>query len=147
MEDRPDPLAPPEGYGRKPGWQPEPVASLTCTHDSGTCPAEPAVLVRLGCIGEHIAELYFCAPHWARISTEGASWSCHGLAGEGKRICGNPMRVEKVEMLAAGAAREVAAEVMKLQAASGTAMQKALSWATDGQPAFPLKRWTTDRIS
>lgn len=129
--ERPDPLAPPEGYGVKPGQQPEPVASSTCTYNSGLCPAQPVVLVKLGCLGEHIAELYFCAPHWADISCHGLAWQCRGIENRG---CGNPMRVEAVLMLTADAARRVAAEVAKIRGADQGAIDGALAWANDGRP-------------
>jgi hypothetical protein len=96
MSERPDPLAPPEGYGVKPGSQPEPVTSRTCTHNEGKCGRPSAVKLTLGCLGEHIAEICMCAQHYIEIMTASVQWECRGPEQRG---CGNVMRVERTEWL------------------------------------------------
>lgn len=94
MSERPDPLAPPEGYGARPGAEPEEAAdSGTCVH--GACGQAAAWRVFLGDLAEHIARLNLCSQHalvfWLK---QDGGISCH--------FCKQAMTLIRIESMADG---------------------------------------------
>jgi hypothetical protein len=95
MTERPDPLAEPEGYGRKPGWpQEEAVDSATCTHSDGRCGQPSRWRFMLGDESEHIARLCMCDEHARQMGGLSTPWRWQCLA------CKKEMRLERIEPMA-----------------------------------------------
>lgn len=94
LDERPDPLAPPEGYGQKPGAEPEQAEdSATCVH--GPCDSPALWRFFWGDGAEHIARLCLCASHamvfWLRQ-----------LGGIICTKCGHPMTLIRIESMRDG---------------------------------------------
>ena len=87
-DDRPDPLAPPEGYGQpRPQERGEPVTHAEqCV--AGGCRSRPRCCLYLGDASEHIGHLCLCATHCYQ-HTQRVGISC--------TICGGPMEIIKRE--------------------------------------------------
>lgn len=72
-DERPDPLAEPEGYGRKPQDEAGPDLSI-CSQiilltsfppKSDHCPEPASIVIWIGCTqGEHAGPAAFCQKHW-----------------------------------------------------------------------------------
>jgi hypothetical protein len=81
--ERPDPLAEPEGYGRRPGDEPDYSGSCSiqvaegkaaglvhAVVHSGNCGKPSVLIVTWGCtIGEHAGKLGYCADHTGYATT------------------------------------------------------------------------------
>lgn len=69
--DRPDPLAPPEGYGARPGGQGPDLSVCSEIVDPETgerCSEPPSAVIWIGCTaGEHAGPLAFCGRHARRL--------------------------------------------------------------------------------
>ena len=87
-DDRPDPLAPPEGYGQpRPQERGEPVTHAEqCV--AGGCRSRPRCCLYLGDASEHIGHLCLCATHYYQ-HTQRIDITC--------RLCGKPMKIIKHE--------------------------------------------------
>jgi hypothetical protein len=106
MTERPDPLAPPEGYGRKKpdgsgaiddGSVPYPVA---CSVHAGgkQCRARLAVVIWYGDAAEHVGPVGYCMSHGMLAGRAEASCS----------VCSQPMQILKTEPVGELAAASVA---------------------------------------
>ena len=87
--DRPDPLAPPEGYGvtpanRSDGGEVEHL--FGCSF--GECWLPSSICLYLGDASEHIGHLCLCATHYYQ-HTQRIDITC--------RLCGKPMKIIKHE--------------------------------------------------
>jgi hypothetical protein len=91
LTGRPDPLAPPEGYGRKPGQEPDAVDSPTCTHNEGKCGQPSRWRFMLGDESEHIARLNMCDEHARQMGGFSTPWRWQCL------MCKKEMRLERIE--------------------------------------------------
>jgi hypothetical protein len=89
-EDRPDPLAPPEGYGVTPGRSDGgPVEHLFgCSF--GGCWLPSSVCLYLGDESEHIGHLCLCATHHYQHRQRVGGIVC--------KLCGKPMKIIKSEV-------------------------------------------------
>lgn len=84
--ERPDPLAPPEGYAaRQPGSEPV-THSAVCTF--GACQVPPVFCLYLGDENEHIGHLDLCGFHCYEHRVRRAGIEC--------TICRKPMKIIKM---------------------------------------------------
>lgn len=94
--ERPDPLAPPAGYGVRPEDAVKPDLSI-CSHvwDGVNCPAKVDVVIWMGCsAGEHAGPMPYCYPHGRHV----AGWPVFTTCGQcQKRHETGWMKILKIE--------------------------------------------------
>lgn len=102
-----DPLAPPEGYGVKPGQEPEPDPErcdfVTQWQVAGSCPHWPAYRLWFGDEREHISQADICPCHLNSAVTMTAN--CQdtiGGPGKERQVCGQVHRLQRIVELATG---------------------------------------------
>lgn len=73
MTERPDPLAPPEGYGSQPAQldQPDLDTCSVIVRPQQHCPREVTVIWHMGCqLGEHVGPVPYCTGHATWMAQE-----------------------------------------------------------------------------
>ena len=100
MTDRPDPLAPPEGYDEPANEEAGPDLTV-CSAWLGTahCAEPVTVVLWVGCMQEHVGPMAFCVKHEGYMNEWAGRLTCTPCEQAGYPH--KPVRIIKKELVAA----------------------------------------------